>query len=153
MTGKSQDRTLLALHGAPARSATDSSAKVDSADTATSLSARELLGPSPNPATNLAMADIALRTGSLLARRAVERALLGKAYSPRKANRILRGRTITEIMLHRTIARIAMRSVPGAILVGGSLVAKTLYDRRRARQARSEGQARLEKMARDGEND
>ncbi len=29
-------------------------------------------------------------------------------------------------------SRIAMRSLPGAALIGGALVAKTLYDRRRA---------------------
>ncbi len=32
--------------------------------------------------------------------------------------------------------RIATRSVPGAIVVGGGLLAKTLYDRRRAKQAK-----------------
>lgn len=31
--------------------------------------------------------------------------------------------------------RIATRSVPGAIVVGGGLLAKTLYDRKRAKQA------------------
>jgi hypothetical protein len=33
------------------------------------------------------------------------------------------------------IARVATRSVPGAILVGGGLVAKALYERRKSRRA------------------
>jgi hypothetical protein len=32
------------------------------------------------------------------------------------------------------LVRIATRSVPGAIVVGGGLLAKTLYDRRRAKR-------------------
>jgi hypothetical protein len=33
------------------------------------------------------------------------------------------------------LVRIASRSVPGAIVVGGGLLAKTLYDRRRIKRA------------------
>jgi hypothetical protein len=33
------------------------------------------------------------------------------------------------------LVRVATRSVPGAIVVGGGLLAKTLYDRRRAKRA------------------
>ena len=33
------------------------------------------------------------------------------------------------------LVRIATRSVPGAIVVGGGLLAKTLYDRRREKRA------------------
>lgn len=33
------------------------------------------------------------------------------------------------------LIRVATRSVPGAIVVGGGLLAKTLYDRRKARRA------------------
>lgn len=110
----------------------------------------ELHGPSPNPATNLAIADIVLRTGTAVARRAVERAVLGGTYSPRKAKSILKGRTMTESLLHGALSRVALRSVPGAILVGGALVAKTLYDRSKSRQARHEGAADLHEMAQDG---
>ncbi|MYL98612.1 hypothetical protein GR702_12635 [Novosphingobium sp. FGD1] len=110
----------------------------------------ELHGPSPNPATNLVIADIVLRTGTTLARRAVERSVLGASYSPRKAKSILKGRTISETLLHGALARVAIGSVPGAILVGGALVAKTLYDRSRAGQARAEGAADLHEQAKDG---
>ncbi|MEE4454497.1 hypothetical protein [Novosphingobium resinovorum] len=110
----------------------------------------ELHGPSPNPATNLVIADIALRTATTIARRAVERGVLGASYSPRKAKSILRGRTIGETLLHGALARVALASVPGALVVGGALVAKTLYDRSRARQARAEGTEQLQDMAEDG---
>lgn len=112
----------------------------------------ELHGPSPNPRTNLLIADVALRGGTLLARRAVERGLLGSKYEPRKAKAILKGRTFGETLLHSAIARIAMRSVPGAIIVGGGIVAKTLYDRGRSFQARVQGEADLHQMAKDGED-
>jgi hypothetical protein len=111
----------------------------------------ELHGPSPNPHTNLLIADVALRGGSLLARRAMERGLLGSKYAPRKAKAILRGRTFGETLVHSAIARIAMQSVPGAIIVGGGLIAKTLYDRTRPHQARAEGEAALHAKAKDGE--
>lgn len=111
----------------------------------------ELHGPSPNPATNLVIADIALRTGTTLARRAVERAVLGASYSPRKAKSILRGRTVSETLLHGALARVALGSVPGAIFIGGALVAKTLYDRSHARQARLQGAEEIEEMAEEGE--
>jgi hypothetical protein len=113
--------------------------------------AEQLHGPSPNPATNLIIADVALRGSATLARRAVERGLLGSKYAPRKAKAILKGRTLGETLLHTAIARIAVTSVPGAILVGGGLIAKTLYDRSKAGQARLEGEAKLHAQSKDGE--
>lgn len=110
----------------------------------------QLHGPSPNPHTNLLIADVALRGSAMLARRAVERGLLGSKYSSRKASAILKGRTFGETLLHTAIARVAVRSTPGAILVGGGLLAKTLYDRARSHQARGEGEAKLHEMAKDG---
>lgn len=110
----------------------------------------DLFGPSPNVQTNLAIADIALRGSSMVARLAIEHALLGKRYAPRKAKRILKGRSIAETMLHAGLARLALTSVPGAILVGGGLLAKTLYDRSKARQAHVEGEQAMQKMAERG---
>jgi hypothetical protein len=116
-------------------------------------SVSDLSAPSPNIHTNLAIADVALRGGSFLARRAVEKTLLGAKYSPGKAKAILKGRGFKETLFHTALARIAMQSVPGAIIVGGGLVAKTLYDRKRARAARAEGEAAMEDMARKGAKD
>ncbi|GGC31651.1 hypothetical protein GCM10011371_18860 [Novosphingobium marinum] len=107
-------------------------------------------GPSPNPKTNLVLADIALRGGSLLLRQGVERGLLGAKYSPGKAKDILKGRSIFENLTGVALARLATKSVPGAILVGGGIIAKTLYDRSKARKAKAEGEAELDEMAAEG---
>lgn len=115
--------------------------------------ANTLRGPSPSTATNLAIADIALRSGTFFARRAVEHALLGKRYTPEKAKQILRGRSFTQSMLHTAIARVALGSAPGAALVIGGLAAKTLYDRSRARKASVKGEAEIQDMAEDGEDE
>lgn len=113
---------------------------------------QDVHGPSPNLATNLAIADIALRSGSALVRRAVEQTFLGKALGPKQAQKVLKGRTISESLLHGALARVAMRSVPGAIVVGGALVAKTLYDRAQAREAKRKGDETLATMAEKGED-
>ncbi|MCT2398021.1 hypothetical protein [Novosphingobium mangrovi (ex Huang et al. 2023)] len=139
------DETAKAV-GKPAR-------KAPSRMTRPRISADELHGPSPNVATNLAIADIALRGSTLLARQAVERALLGRQYTASKALKILKGRTMGESLLHTALAKVALRSIPGAIVVGGALVAKTLYDRTKARDAQRKGEAALEEMARNGEAD
>lgn len=117
------------------------------------VSPDEVIGPSPNPATNLAIADIALRGGTMLARQSMERALLGRKYAPSKAKAILKGRTFTEMLLHRTLAKVALRSVPGAIIVGGGFIAKTLYDRSKARKATAAGESKLADMAENGKED
>jgi hypothetical protein len=45
-----------------------------------------------------------------------------------------RGRGLLGAGLGIVATRIATRSIPGALLVGGALVAKTLYDRRKAKR-------------------
>jgi len=48
------------------------------------------------------------------------------------------------------IARLATRSIPGAIVVGGGLVAKTLLDRRQSRHgARRKGDRALREQAKE----
>ena len=111
-------------------------------------------GPSPNPMTNLLIADLALRGGGQLLRHAVERTLLGAKFSPAKAKNIVGGRTMFQTLLGTAVARIATRSVPGAILVGGGLLAKTLYDRREdKRSARAKGQREIAAQAQRGAQD
>ncbi|MBV1918857.1 MAG: hypothetical protein KUG65_12470 [Sphingomonadaceae bacterium] len=98
-------------------------------------------GPSPNPKTNLILADVALRGASVVVREGLERGLLGKRYAPDKAKKILKGRSMADTMVSTAIVKLATRSVPGAILVGGGLLAKTLYDRRKDKAARSQDEA------------
>ena len=77
----------------------------------------------------------------------LERSLLGKRYAPDKARKIIKGRTLGEALVGTALARLAMHSVPGAILVGGGLLAKTLYDRRKGKSAELEGERKIAKMA------
>jgi hypothetical protein len=104
-------------------------------------------GPSPNPMTNLIIADIAMRGGGRLLRQALERALLGAKYTPQKAREITKGRSMTQTLVGTAVARIATKSVPGALLVGGGLLAKTLYDRSLGRKAALEGEIDVAEQA------
>lgn len=107
---------------------------------------------SPNPMTNLILADVALRSGGQFLRHAVERALLGRTYTPEQARNIVKGRNMAQTLVGTAIARVATRSVPGALIVGGGLLAKTLYDRRRRNRAASaaEGAAQVAEQAAAG---
>lgn len=128
--------------------------KVKSAASKAKSVAAKTEGPSPNPMTNLLIADLALRGGGQLLRHAVERTLLGAKFSPTKARNIVGGRTMFQTLLGTAVARIAMRSVPGAILVGGGLLAKTLFDRREGkRSARAKGQREIAAQATRGAQD
>lgn len=109
---------------------------------------KDAQGPSPNPMTNLIIADVALRGGGRLLRHVVERTLLGVKYPPDKARDIVKGRSMVQTLLGTAVARVATRSVPGALLVGGGLLAKTLYDRSKKRSAaKAEGEAAVEDQA------
>lgn len=107
-------------------------------------------GPSDSPATNFILADIAIRAGSYLARRSVEKGLLSNRYGKDAARNIVQNKTLGQTLISLALARVATRSVPGAVLVGGGAVAKALLDRRRGRRkARAEGDAKLLDQARE----
>lgn len=107
-------------------------------------------GPSSNPATNLLLTDIALRAGLHVGRRFLERRLLGRHFTAEQAKRMVKGRPASRTLLSAVVAQIASRSLPGAMLIGGGLFAKMLYDRRKsARAAEAEG---LRDLASDAEN-
>ena len=113
--------------------------------------AQDMHGPSTNPATNLLLADIALRGGGRLLRHVVERTLLGVKYPPDTARDIVKGRSMMQTLVGTAAARLATRSVPGAIIVGGGMLAKTLYDRSKSKaKARAEGEKRIEEQVQKG---
>jgi hypothetical protein len=87
--------------------------------------------PSLSPIVTLIVADLAVRAGDRLVRQGVERGLLGG--KPARTTRVIRGRTLKETVIGTVLAEVARRSVPGAILVGGGLLAQALRDRRLAR--------------------
>ena len=109
-------------------------------------------GPSENPATNLLIADVAIRAGSYLIRRSVEKGLLRNRYGKNTAREIIQQRTLGQTLVSTGLARIASRSVPGALIIGGGALAKTLFDRRKSkRRQQVEGDAQLIEQAQSEE--
>lgn len=107
-------------------------------------------GPSDNPATNLMMADVAIRAGSYIVRRSIEKGFLRGRYGKETAKDIVRNKTLGQTLVSFALARVATRNVPGAILVGGGALLKTLHDRRKSkRHNKHEGDRELIKQARD----
>jgi hypothetical protein len=93
-------------------------------------------GLSPDPATNLLLAGLALRGGEKLVRYAVQKLVLGGQVTASGGAKVSRagGSGIARAAVGTVLTRIATRSVPGAILVGGAMLAKTLHERRKAVQ-------------------
>lgn len=110
--------------------------------------AGDVPGPSSNPATNLLIADVAVRGASILFRHGVERGLLRTRFDPAKARDIVRGRTMAQTLISFAVARMATRSIPGLLLVSGGLLAKAAFERSQSsRAARRKGDRALEEMA------
>jgi hypothetical protein len=109
-----------------------------------------VFGPSPNPATNLIIQDVALRAGGRLMRQTFEKGLLRGRYGGTGAKAIVENRSLAQTLVSGLIARYATRSLPGAVIIGGGLVVKTLYDRGRSkRDAKRAGDQTLKGMAED----
>jgi hypothetical protein len=121
---------------------------------ATARSAAEKIpGPSSNPATNLLIMDIAMRGASMIAGRAIQRALLGARYDRQKAEDIVKGRSLVQSLAATGAARMATRSIPGFLLITGGLLTKTLIDRTlRPREARRRGEKQLAEQAANAED-
>lgn len=83
-------------------------------------------------ATALLIADIALRGGNKLLRHTVDR-VVGTSGGAAAGSSGRRKRSLVGRLIGAAAVRLAIRSVPGAIMVGGGLLAKTLYDRKRQR--------------------
>ncbi|TIX49770.1 hypothetical protein [Alteraurantiacibacter aquimixticola] len=105
---------------------------------------KKVTGATDNPAANLLMADIVMRTGSYLLRNFVERSFLKGRYGKQTARQMVKNRPVTLTLASIAVAKIATRSVPGALVVSTGLIAKALYDRGRSRHtAESQGDAEL----------
>jgi uncharacterized membrane protein len=86
----------------------------------------------PRLGSRLLLADLALQGGTFLLRQGIERGLLGRKLPTGKALKKAKGLGRGGSLAHVEIVRLATRSVSGAILVGGGLLAKMLHDRRKA---------------------
>lgn len=105
-------------------------------------------GPSNNPATNLFLADIVIRSIGRITRQSVERAMLGKRYGKDFARDAVQNRSTLHALTAYGITKVATRSVPGAMLVGSIALGKILFDRAHTRrQAQRAGKRVLEEQA------
>ena len=114
---------------------------------------KKVPGPSPNPATNLLMADIAMRGATLLFRRALQKGMLQLRFDPERAREIVQGRSTTQTVVSALASRMATRSVPGFVLVSSGLLAKTIVDRSQGRRARLKGERDLAEQAKNAPED
>lgn len=76
------------------------------------------------------LARIIRRGGGHLLNAATGRMFAKAADAPKPKS------SISRTLAGAALTRLATRSVPGALVVGGGLLAKSLYDRRRAKRAR-----------------
>ena len=105
-------------------------------------------GPSPNPATNIIIHDIILRSAGRLSRQTVEKLLLGRQYGSQFAKEAVENRSIVQTLAAYGVTKLATRSVPGALAVGAGLALKVLFDRSQSRRtARRKGDKSLRKQA------
>lgn len=120
---------------------------VDKARRRTPGRRRKVPGPSENPATNIIMADVAMRAGSYVLRSAVEKGFLRGRYGKDTASQIVSNKSLKKSLASFALAKLATRSLPGAVIVGGGMVAKTLFDRGRSRRAQRAGDRELLEQA------
>jgi hypothetical protein len=84
--------------------------------------------------TSLIVSEIVLRSIGRLIRHSLEKAVARRRYGSDKAKAIVEDRGILHTAAAYGVTKLATRSVPGALLVGGGLLAKTLYDRGTAKR-------------------
>lgn len=113
------------------------------------MAKRRIPGLSPDPKTNVMVADIVIRGAGKLARHFAKRALLRPGQGKEGPEKAVEGLSVTQSLATVAIARLATRSVPGAVIVGTGIIAKAVFDRsHEKRKAMIEGRkAELEKMA------
>jgi len=112
------------------------------------VAAQKIPGPSPNPATNLLIADVVMQGATMLFRRGMQKGMLQLRFSPDKAREIVQGRSLMQSAVSLAAGRMATRSIPGMLLVSGGLLAKTIFDRSIGhRDARKSGEQSLLKQA------
>lgn len=85
--------------------------------------------PSPDPVTNLVIADIVLRGAGSLLRQRLEKGLLTGQLESDKAKRLVESRGMVSTLALWGASRLATRSPAGLAVVAGGLAAKVLYDR------------------------
>lgn len=92
--------------------------------------------PSPDPVTNMVIADVVLRGAGTILRRRLEKGLLTGQLAPDRAKRLVENRGVVSTFALWGASRIATRSPLGLVVVAGGLAAKVFYDRGKRLEAR-----------------
>ncbi|MFB0614166.1 hypothetical protein [Aurantiacibacter poecillastricola] len=101
-------------------------------------------GPTPNPASNLLIADITMRFGTYLLRGGVEKLLLTNRYGKETAENIVENRSMLKTVSAVALAKAASKSKVASVVLGTGIVGKVLYDRSKSRRAnKRQGDAQL----------
>ena len=117
---------------------------VDKVRKVTPAPRKEVPGPSEDPATNIMLADVTIRAGSYILRRSVEKGFLRGRYGRDTARAMIQNKSLGKSLMSFALAKVATRNLPGAIIIGGGAIVKTLYDRRKGkRKARRDGDKAL----------
>ena len=104
--------------------------------------------PSTNPATNLIIADLIVRSLSTMIRNKVETSVAKANFDDEeRAKALVDGRTIVTSMALYGASKLATRSPIGLGIVTAALVGKTLYDRGRTVQKKRRATKLLDKDA------
>jgi len=82
------------------------------------------------------LAARALRKGAGMVGSRIAKRFPVAGYDLAEVTRSVTGRGLVSRTAAIVITRLATRSLPGTVLVGGGLLAKALYDRRKDRRAR-----------------
>ena len=105
-------------------------------------------GPSPNPATNLLIQDVLLRSVGRISRMTMQKALLGKKYGADFAKDAVDNRSLKHTLAVYGVTKFATKSLPGFALVSSALLVKTLFDRSQGkRKAKLAGEKALRDQA------
>ncbi len=100
-----------------------------------------------NPVLAAIVTDIALRSGGRLIRNGLAKTILKPTIGAAQAKAAVGKRSMAEALIGTAVARVATKSLPGALMVGGGLLAKALWDRRKGREATAKGATLLAKRA------
>ncbi len=88
----------------------------------------------PKAETRALWSDVALRSATRIVRNGLLDTVLSKVMTP-EARAQTKPNSLGMSLIGMAAARIATKSLPGALLVSGGLIAKALYDRGAARKA------------------
>ncbi|GEM_PF-1469240 len=100
-----------------------------------------LPAPGEPPPANLLLADLVTRIGTYWLRDGVEKAFLKQRYDADTAHELVNNRSAIRKLTAIGLAKVATKSVPGAIIVSTGVLGKVLFDHSKARRKKQAAKA------------